>query len=237
MALLAISGQDAIFQSIRSNLVAVPCYTKNVMKNEKEKIIELENTIFSIRKKDLHAASFMADLIGVIIDVKPAMLGAIYDCELKNTSDIATLKQALNELGLQMLPVHGNKLYDNFTNIYIAKNLRTAKKLSHAFEKLWSSMDHSGKVLSQRKWQKYHKKIGLMLGYPKTAVLDFIVETNIEDEKRMARMARNRYYAHSERFEDEEYMAYDLKINHAIAELAPKTAKVFSSNKEKRWLD
>lgn len=38
-------------------------------------------------------------------------------------------------------------------------------------------------------------------------------------------MARNRYYAHSEKFEDDEFRQYDLPLNQAILKYLPRIAK------------
>jgi hypothetical protein len=41
---------------------------------DKDKIIKLEDFIFQMEKKPLFAAGVMADIVGVLIDLKPAML-------------------------------------------------------------------------------------------------------------------------------------------------------------------
>ena len=71
---------------------------------------------------------------------------------------------------------------------------------------------------------------------PKTAIIDFIKDDDIENKDRARRMERNRYYAHSAKYEDREFRLYDQKLNMAISNFAPKTAKLFTENKEKRWL-
>lgn len=50
-------------------------------------------------------------------------------------------------------------------------------------------------------------------------------------------MARNRYYAHSEKFEDDEFREYDLPLNQAILRYLPRIAKSMQADLKKRWLD
>ena len=50
---------------------------------DKNKIIELEDFIFKVKEKPGVAAGMMADIIGVLIDLKPAMIGDFSKNELK----------------------------------------------------------------------------------------------------------------------------------------------------------
>ena len=50
-------------------------------------------------------------------------------------------------------------------------------------------------------------------------------------------MARNRYYVHSEKFEDDEFREYDLPLNQAILKYLPRVAKIMQADSKKRWLD
>lgn len=79
----------------------------------------------------------------------------------------------------------------------------------------------------------------VMLGkscYPKTATNDFAKDDDVNDSGRIERMKRNRYYAHSAKYEEEEFRLYEQKLNRAISKLAPKTTENLTENKEKRWL-
>ena len=80
-----------------------------------------------------------------------------------------------------------------------------------------------------------------LLGYPETAVLEYIKTSGdasyMKSEKRRKRMARNRYYAHSEKFENDEFRKYDLPLNQTILKYLPRIAKSMQADLKKRWLD
>jgi hypothetical protein len=206
---------------------------------DKDKIIKLEDFIFQMEKKPLFAAGVMADIVGVLIDLKPAMLGFFAENELKNFK-IEDFDKLLNDLGLKRVYFEKHN-YLNGKNLTkkgfcISKKTRLAKQTHKAFFKLWSTMDDRGEILDQRKWTKVTKKIGRLLGYPKTAIDEFTKERDIDNKNRIERMNRNRYYAHSAKYENDEFRSYDQKLNRALADFAPKTAALFSKDTEKRWL-
>ena len=62
-------------------------------------------------------------------------------------------------------------------------------------------------------------------------------ELYINSEEHLARIRRNRYYAHSEVFEDAEFKEYDLPMNLAIKKYLPRTATIMAADSTKRWLD
>ena len=96
-----------------------------------------------------------------------------------------------------------------------------------------------------RKTEKNGMKVNInvrkLLGYPETAILEYIEASSDElyfkSEKRREKMARNRYYAHSEKFEDDEFRQYDLPLNQAILKYLPRIAKIMQTDPKKRWLD
>ena len=92
----------------------------------------------------------------------------------------------------------------------------------------------------EKEWTKLTLKIGELLGYPKTAVLEFVSkngdEEYVEDANRMGRIERNRYYIHSKTFEDEEFEEYDLPLISAIKQYLPRTAAIMQTDLKKRWL-
>lgn len=214
------------------------------MKNELDKaaIINLEKLIFSVKDKPFTAAHIMADIIGVAIGVKPSMAGgfSINEISLLDYDKLAIL---LQKLGLKALffshTMIGSNGLDTDEGIYVSTALKMAAETHDAFERLWQTMDDFGQIYELEKWETITKKIGKLMGYPETAIEEFIntVDNEFEnDQERMARMQRNRYYVHSAKHEEEEYQAYDLKINQAIAKYAPMTAKIFTEETEKRWL-
>ncbi|MBR2708725.1 hypothetical protein IKE98_00070 [Candidatus Saccharibacteria bacterium] len=209
--------------------------------DKKEKaIIELEKYYFKVKIEPRIAAPDMADMIGVLIGLKPAMMGDFVEKEYEKLK-ISDFDRLLRNLGLKAVYFRHSFNYGDEMVSYeyfcISKKRRLAKRTKKAFEKLWSLLDENGETSYRKKWMKITKKIGKLLGYPKTAVLDFVRDTDVENEERRARMERNRYYAHSAEHEEEEFKAYDLVLNKAISLYAPKTAEVLTKNPKKRWLD
>lgn len=206
---------------------------------DKNKIIELENFIFRAQKEPVIAAGTMADIIGVLIDLKPAMIGDFSESEFKNIK-IEEFEKLLDELGLERLFFERHCCFDGkeiiTEDFYISKKIKLAEQTHAAFAELWVMIDDDGEKFDRRKWAKVTKKIGKLLGYPKTAVNEFIKEDDLKNKDRIERMKRNRYYAHSAKYEDREFKMYDQKLNKAISEFAPKTTSVLTGNKEKRWL-
>lgn len=90
-------------------------------------------------------------------------------------------------------------------------------------------------------WTVATFKIGDLLGYPETAIIEYVSknknELYINSEEHLARIRRNRYYAHSEVFEDAEFKEYDLPMNLAIKKYLPRTATIMAADSTKRWLD
>ena len=63
------------------------------------------------------------------------------------------------------------------------------------------------------------------------------IEDIKKDDNYRSRMKRNYYYMHSEKFENEEFEAYDLRLNLAVNEYLPVTKEIMQANIKKRWLD
>ena len=206
---------------------------------KRDAIIELENYIFTIVGREARAASVMSGIVGVLCGVKPTTVGDFAGEELKNF-DPGNFIELLDKLGLKVL------VYDRFCclrdepglirDFYISKDVRMAKKIHKAFQELWLSIDDAGQTVEPKKWERATWKIGKLLGYPKTAIRSFVNNRDLEDERRVKLMKRNRYYTHSVEHEEEEYAQYDRVVNAAIDKYAPKTARYLSSDGEKRWL-
>ena len=198
----------------------------------KELISELEKFFFDARDGEELAASNVAGVIGVLIDLKSAMAGDFKIEEYKKI-DVKKLRALLGSLGLVIIfaPRGDDILF------YISRDEATARELSLQFETVWNNMSGEG-IADKNAWSNATMRIGELLGYPKTAVIDFVAldEGAIGGEERIARMCRNRYYSHSAEHEEEEYAAYDRILNQAIEDNAPKTAAVFKSKQGKRWL-
>ena len=63
-----------------------------------------------------------------------------------------------------------------------------------------------GKLLIWKSGEKNTREIGKLLGYPKTAIDDFVKNDDYDDEERTKRMKRNHYYTHSAKYEERELL-------------------------------
>lgn len=209
---------------------------------DKQSILNLENYIFEHKRKPSVAAHMMADIMGVIIDVKPCAFCDFSFDEMKNIDpdEILTL---LDSLGLKALFFKKSYYFKGEIewrmNFFCSKDISTANEMHKKFEELWANLDDFGQTIDEAKRISMHREIGRLLGYPETAVEVFINETDLDIDKpeRVERMARNNYYAHSAEHEEEEFQVYDLKLNQTLEEYAPQTAAVFKQKTGKRWLD
>lgn len=209
---------------------------------DKTAIIELEKLIYQIKKRPAQAASTMSDILGVIIGLKPAAIATFYLSEMSNSSSIL-LAELLKRLGLEALFFKQSLIEYNKVKwveyVFISFDQNLAIKAHNAFDELWNTMDDYGQIYAPEKWRDVTIKLGKLVGYPNTAVMAFANSANnhdVDSKERIERMKRNRYYAHSAEHEEREYKNYDLKLNQAIAELTPKTAKLYAKDKSKRWL-
>lgn len=202
-------------------------------------ILELEKFIFA-NVKERRAAAIMADIMGVLIDVKPTMMTDFSEKEFAKM-DPQDLINLIEKLGLKcVVSFHFSYHAGHFAptvDFSVAKNLRGAVEVKEAFESLWSTMDEFGQTLDKRRWRTATKKIGRLLGYPMTAVKDFLKEEDVESVERQKRMERNRYYAHSAKYEREEFESYDRLINLALEKYTEKSARLLKMDDKKRWTD
>lgn len=206
---------------------------------DKEKIIELENYIFAHHTKTGVAASATADIIGVLIGVKPSAISSfnIYKFTDIDPSEIIELFGAL---GLRVLffPYEYTSMgrLVRIEEIYVAHDYETAAKLHKSFTKMRSSIDDFGQTFDKKTWGESSREIGYLLGYPDTAVEYFIAEQDIDNKERRDLMDKYRFYIHSPEHHEHEYQIYDRKIYQALNDYAPRTAKIFSADQHKKWL-
>jgi len=215
-------------------------------------IIELENFLFESLKRDSNKkkdytvpAMLMADIMGVLIDSKPAASIVFLEDELERIN-IFKLINLLRKLGLETMHyVSHDLLALAYTSDDKKDEHLSSNRIVHLF-KLFISKDSdklalayntamkfekAGPLLSEKEYKDVVKQMGEVLGYPKTAI-DFYVGDNSEEICN----ASWRYYIHSIKHEKEEFNTFDLKLNEAITKYAPKTAKVLSGNKGEPWL-
>lgn len=189
---------------------------------------KLEDYIFEHKIRPNVAASMMADFIGVMIGIKPAAIGNFEAEEFLNI-DPEEIFGILDQVGLKALffkqeYISAGKLVW-IEDIYVSRNIKTATELRQSFMKLRSTMDDMGQIFDKKAWEESSREIGHLLGYPSTAIEYFIAEQDIDNEERLQLMNRYQFYIHSPEHHEQEYQAYDQKIDQAIRDYAPKTAR------------
>ena len=223
-----------------------------------KKLLELEDFLLEFYGEENIGLviSEAASILGVLIGIKPAAL--LVNDVMENGRillDGGTLKNILEELGIKMI-------IGDVSKFTVHKNIkRTADSLYEGDEFIYISIEDSlcdqlmknylvvtdlteGRVVAEKdrnEWNEANLRVGKLLGYPETAVLEYIKTSGdvsyMKSEKRRKRMARNRYYAHSEKFEDDGFRKYDLPLNQAILKYLPRIAKNMQADLKKRWLD
>ena len=215
------------------------CYTADM---NIDLLRELEGVVLDFyEKKKMMGVSFLTGVLGVLIDLKPAAL--LINDKLNDSKllDNKRIMEILNKLGVDLVRERLNKFSnEEIEYLYLAKTARECLELQKWHREFFNSVSESGEVLDKKVWAEANYQIGKILGYPETATLEYIrmqIEGIEKDNNYRSRMERNYYYMHSARYENEEFEAYDLKLNLAVNEYLPVTAEIMQANLKKRWLD
>ena len=203
---------------------------------------ELEGVVLDFyEKKKMMGVSFLTGVLGVLIDLKPAALLINDRIEDNKLLDNKRILEILNKLGVDLVLEKLNKFSnEEIEYLYLAKTARECLELQKWHREFFNSVSESGEVLDKKVWAEANYQIGKILGYPETATLEYIrmqIEGIEKDNNYRSRMERNYYYMHSARYENEEFEAYDLRLNLAVNEYLPVTAEIMQANTKKRWLD
>ena len=203
---------------------------------------ELEGVVLDFyEKKKMMGVSFLTGVLGVLIDLKPAAL--LINDKLNDSKllDNKRIMEILNKLGVDLVRERLNKFSnEEIEYLYLAKTARMSLELQKWHREFFNSVSESGEVLDKKVWAEANYQIGKILGYPETATLEYIrmqIEDIEKDNNYRSRMERNYYYMHSARYENEEFEAYDLRLNLAVNEYLPVTAEIMQANTKKRWLE
>ena len=223
----------------RGFFVGCLCYTFGM---NRDALLRLEKLVFEFYwKRKTLATPFMTGVMGVLIDLKPAALlinDRFDDCKLLDNKRILEI---LNKLGVNLVREKLNKFSnEKIEYLYLAKTARVCLELQKWHREFFNSVSESGEVLDKKVWAEANYQIGKILGYPETATLEYIrmqIEGIEKDDNYRSRMARNYYYMHSMKYENEEFEAYDLRLNLAVNEYLPVTTEIMQANLKKRWLD
>ena len=203
---------------------------------------ELEGVVLDFyEKKKMMGVSFLTGVLGVLIDLKPAAL--LINDKLNDSKllDNKRIMEILNKLGVDLVRERLNKFSnEEIEYLYLAKTARMSLELQKWHREFFNSVSESGEVLDKKVWVEANYQIGKILGYPETATLEYIrmqIECIEKDNNYRSRMERNYYYMHSARYENEEFEAYDHRLNLAVNEYLPVTAQIMQANTKKRWLE
>ena len=222
-----------------------------------KKLLELEDFLLEFYGEENIGLviSEAASILGVLIGIKPAAL-LVNDVmeDGRMLLDGGTLKNILEELGIKMtigdvskFAVHKNNkrtigsLYEGDEFIYISIDESLCDQLTKNYLVV-TNLTEDGAVAEKdrNEWNEANFRVGKLLGYPETAVLEYIKMSGdasyMKSEERRKRMARNRYYVHSEKFEDDEFRKYDLPLNQAIFEVFSKNCKDYAGGLKKEMV-
>lgn len=203
---------------------------------------ELEGLVLDFyQEKKMLGVSFLTGVLGVLIDLKPAALLINDRIEDNKLLDNKRILEILNKLGVNLVREKLNKFSnEEIEYLYLAKTARVCLELQKWHREFFNSMSETGEILDKKVWTEANYQIGKILGYPETATLEYIrmqIEGIEKDDNYRSRMERNYHYMHSARYENEEFEAYDLRLNLAVNEYLPVTAEIMQANTKKRWLD
>lgn len=203
---------------------------------------ELEGEVLDFyQKKKMMGVSFLTGVLGVLIDLKPAAL--LINDKLNDSKllDNKRIMEILNKLGVDLVRERLNKFSnEEIEYLYLAKTARMSLELRKWHREFFNSVSETGEILDKKEWIEANYQIGKILGYPETATSEYIrmqIENVKKDNNYRFRMERNYYYMHSARYENEEFEAYDHRLNLAVNEYLPVTAQIMQANTKKRWLE
>lgn len=203
---------------------------------------ELEGVVLDFyEKKKMMGVSFLTGVLGVLIDLKPAAL--LINDKLNDSKllDNKRIMEILNKLGVDLVRERLNKFSnEEIEYLYLAKTVRMSLELQKWHREFFNSVSEMGEILDKKEWIEANYQIGKILGYPETATSEYIrmqIENVKKDNNYRFRMERNYYYMHSARYENEEFEAYDHRLNLAVNEYLPVTAQIMQANTKKRWLE
>ena len=192
---------------------------------------ELEGLVLDFyQEKKMLGVSFLTGVLGVLIDLKPAALLINDRIEDNKLLDNKRILEILNKLGVNLVREKLNKFSnEEIEYLYLAKTARVCLELQKWHRDFFNSVSEMGEILDKKEWIEANYQIGKILGYPETATSEYIrmqIEGIEKDDNYRSRMERNYYYMHSARYENEEFEAYDLRLNLAVNEYLPVTQKL-----------
>jgi hypothetical protein len=173
----------------------------------------------------------VGDIIGVLIGVKPATVNYLFAFMMSGYKR-AKLAKMIRKLGLEVE-------FENFTDMRSSGEVEKFNKYVRYYvsdsKKTLFTLRSMFKALTEQEQSKdLNEKIGLMLGYPETAIDYYLYHRNesAEDEARDARgYVLASYYVHSLENVDAEFEAYEKPIFEVMSKYCPKVWEKFCETK------
>lgn len=199
----------------------------------KAKIKKVERYLFWHCKHKYEAGLAVSSILGVLIDLKPAC-NCIFDEQKTRKFNLRRFAAILEELELKV--IFERKIIEGgyLLSLYISKSQKKAERLKELFG------DLNRYNFGDKERKEINAEIGKLLGYPKTAVDYYVrnVESGDLSKSHKDRILRYFYYAHSDKYQDQEFKEYDIVLNRALEKYSSRSAKeIRRKYPQKRWLD
>ena len=198
----------------------------NLSEPQQKALRDLDEWFPKIVDSPAFAIRDLSEIIGLVIGVKHAALDMFLPSELEKVNQ-SWFKKKLHALGLHVIferrALGGNDPMNFGLYYYLSTTHEDAIAAQKLFHKIWSG-----------EWS-FNRELGLLLGYPPTAVDYFLSRKpeNDTDEDR-DRILRNRFYVHSKKHEDAEFNAYEKPIYDVIRAYCPRVYNIMNSEPAKR---
>ena len=206
---------------------------------------ELEKYLLGTHERELIVADRLSNLIGVLIDIKPACIFDFRKADFSKIDD-KKVRNYLEKLGLvfriedTLVEVKDGEDFE-ISTYFVSKKQETLDMLVDAEHELYDLFDEKEPNAPVIKME--HRKIGRLLGYPETAIEYFLVRSEKMDlgeipvEEAMKDVEKYHHFIHSRVNGEEEFEEYDKPIHEAMEKYLPTSAKILRENSgEKRWL-
>lgn len=227
---LTLSDGKSVSQ-IASNMIKASRQSPNAkeasdelvdLEPQRGKIVEMENILFRSFEVERAAAHNTADVLGVLIGLKPAAM-----IDEPNGPDCDRFIKIMTDLNLHVItqPSEINYRGEIFreTVLFLSRDAEITRQASECFAKLREAL-HYSKASHPEVPRSLDRRFGELMGYPSTAVEYFL--------KRRYNNAPlgviGKYYAHSPEHLKEEKELFDFKLDSAISRYTPRTHEYYN---------
>lgn len=200
--------------------------------------------INKVHDENVILADRMANIIGVLLDIKPACIVDFFISKF-NEKEAELMEKLVKDLELSCV-IERNLVTLNPGEKTELRTFYISKKLENA--ELLASVEHEMEQQFRENFQdpykikECHRRIGRILGYPETAIefflirWDKIVAKEYTAEEADKESKKYFHFIHSELNAEEEFEEYDRPIHEAMEQYIPTLTKIFRDEfPEKRW--